>query len=119
VDRYPETLINKHMAISDKKGEIHFRYHLADGPAQKSYGIQVARLAGLPKEVIQYAAQILDRLEARQGPPGQLDLWQAPAQKTSEVNQSEWLDDLKSLEIQKLTPLDALNTLAKWQQDLS
>ena len=125
--RYPGQLMNRHMSISEKKGEILFRYHLAEGPAHKSYGIQVAKLAGLPPEVIKYAGQLLKRFESE--PQGnardkQLDLWQSLAQDTTEgIEDSsevdEFLSSIRKLEIQKLTPLDALNTLAKWQQELS
>ncbi len=122
--RYPEQLVNKHMAISEKDGEILFRYHLADGPAQKSYGIQVAKLAGLPKEVIQYATQLLNRRERNSPSEGssQMDLWEAVASQPEPESQpveGEWTQGLRDLEIQKLTPLEALNTLAKWQQELS
>ncbi len=124
-DRYPNQLLNRHMAISEKQGQIDFRYHLAEGPALKSYGIQVAKLAGLPKEVIQYANQILKKLEkggADLSP--QMDLWDRPMELESEPEVTPVVDhaiveNLRSLEIQKLTPLDALNTLAKWQQEHS
>ncbi len=153
--RYPGQLLNKHMSIHEQKGEIVFRYHLTDGPALKSYGIQVAQRAGLPPEVIRYAHQILSRLEngssAQKNTP-QMDLWEhqiknaAPELESYKVGsenqlgfnkadpelnqtaekrekltneQTQWLTTLKSLEIQKLTPLEALNKLAQWQQELS
>lgn len=125
--RYPDNLRNKHMSITEKQGEILFRYHLADGPAEKSYGIHVAKLAGLPKEVVQYANQLLKRHETqgsdKQSP--QLDLWQVQQQQAEQLHSEPeepkfpWLESLRELEIQKLTPLEALNTLAKWQQELS
>ncbi len=124
--RYPGQLINQHMAISENKGQIHFRYHLAQGAAQKSYGIQVAKLAGLPKEVIQYANQLLQKLESGQATShssSQMDLWENLAIENKDEPEiplhSELLESLKELEIQKLTPLEALNKIAKWQQELS
>ncbi len=119
--RYPDQLLNRHMAITEKQGQITFRYHLAEGPALKSYGIQVAKLAGLPKEVIQYANQILKKLESGQeGTTPQLGLWDNRVEEAEEVARDhEIIENLRTLEIQKLTPLDALNTLAKWQQEHS
>lgn len=126
VTRYPKQLLNKHMTISEKLGEIKFLYHLTDGPAEKSYGIQVAKLAGLPKEVIQYSGQLLKRYESgssRESSSSQLDLWQSVAAEQTESQDSSEFDDLlksiRHLEIQKMTPLDALNKIAKWQQELS
>ena len=86
----------------------------------------MAKLAGLPKEVIQYADELLKRFESgsRSTTPhnsGQLDLWQSVAaqqmEDTSEFD--ELLNSIRHLEIQKMTPLDALNKIAVWQQELS
>lgn len=124
-EQYPGQLLNRHMSISDKNGEILFRYHLAEGPAQKSYGIQVAKLAGLPSGVVHYAAKILSQLEAGSRPTegvpvqDQLDLWQNITQIEEHSEHKELLQSIRGLEIQKLTPLDALNKLAEWQQELS
>jgi DNA mismatch repair protein MutS len=133
---YPLGLINKHMAIHESGGELLFRYHLSDGPAHKSYGIQVARLAGLPKSVVQQAQKILKSMEmssqSRKDSP-QLDLWQSQLTIMEEDSvldesvtahslsqpQQQLLEAIQNLEIQKLTPLDALNQLAQWQQELS
>ncbi len=123
-ERYPGKLLNRHMSITEKQGKIEFRYHLAEGPAQKSYGIQVAKLAGLPKEVIQYAHQLLQKLEKKGvADTHQMDLWDVVMPEAIQQEQTQEdegiLQDLRTLEIQKLTPLDALNTLAKWQQEHS
>ena len=114
------------MAISDDKGKINFRYLFADGPAEKSYGIQVAKLAGLPPRVIQYAETLLQKFEMSGG-GDQLDLWQAAvahAPQMDEVIKPEvdpkaqaLKDSLKNMEVQSLTPLEALNKISQWQQD--
>lgn len=54
---------NVHMQIQEDKGQIHFLYLLKAGAAGKSYGIQVAELAGLPKEIIQKATLLLEKFE--------------------------------------------------------
>jgi len=126
--RYEGRLLNKHMSIHEDKGEILFRYHLANGPAHKSYGIQVARLAGLPKDVINHAKEILKNLEQKQKDSlasSQLAFWQnqelqfAEEEPSPSAHDHHLLKALQNLEIQKLTPLEALNQLAQWQQELS
>ncbi len=62
--RYQE-VYNAHMSIDDRKGEIGFLHTLVAGPANKSYGIQVARLAGLPAAVTRRAGRILKEIESR------------------------------------------------------
>ena len=123
--RYPESLINCHMAISEKNGDLRFLYQLSSGPAHKSYGIQVAKLAGLPPEVIQYAGKLLNRFEnaGTTNDSGQMDLWENPPSEPPRpeipAEMQAFLQSLRGLEVQKLTPLDALNKLAQWQQELS
>ncbi len=61
-NKYDE-IKNVHMKISELNGQIDFRYLLSSGSAEKSYGVQVAELAGLPTEVIQKAYQLLQKFE--------------------------------------------------------
>jgi DNA mismatch repair protein MutS len=77
---------NAHMSIVEKSGDIHFLHTLVAGPANKSYGIQVARLAGLPKEVTQRAQGLLKRIEVfKSSTPGQLTFldYNSPASSVS------------------------------------
>jgi DNA mismatch repair protein MutS len=146
-ERYPQ-LKNAHMEIHERNGEITFLHQLAAGSANKSYGIHVARLAGLPASVTRRAADILKRAEAAGGYDGpQLSLLaydsepfahgagdglggaSAAAPEASQValdhadarSQAarEVMDRLRELDVSSLTPLDALNRLAQWQQSLS
>lgn len=125
-------LINAHMAIHEEKGQLKFLYTLLPGPAVRSYGIQVARLAGLPAAVTKRAEGLLKKLEASieevtagksSVPSPQLDLWsQDVIEVTSEVELDpkveKLLDEMATLPIQSMTPLEALNKLAQWQQEL-
>lgn len=63
VERF-ENLKNAHMAITDRKSQLEFLYLLKEGPANKSYGIHVARLAGLNSSITQRAQEILSSLES-------------------------------------------------------
>ena len=75
--RYPQA-INLHLAAAEHRGTIVFLHEVRDGPASRSYGLQVARLAGLPAPVVRAAGQLLEALEARaRESDGQFDLFAA------------------------------------------
>jgi len=70
--------VNLHLAATEHRGGIVFLHEVRDGPASRSYGLQVARLAGLPSPVIRAASQLLGELEARaRAHDDQLDLFAA------------------------------------------
>lgn len=126
-EKFPQ-IINGHMTIREEKGAIHFLHTLAKGAANRSYGIQVARLAGLPIEVTRRAALILKDLEegARSAPSAQMSLLDfsgavEPAFDESAIDPTveRLVDELKKLAIPEVTPLEALNKIARWQQSLS
>jgi DNA mismatch repair protein MutS len=110
-----------------KKGEdIIFLRKINRGGADKSYGVEVAKLAGIPMQVIERARNILTELDAadinqnsgkRKEKPveGQLDLF---ASSTLSKAEHEVLDELRMLDPSLLTPLDALNKLYGLQQKL-
>ncbi len=100
---------NYNVAVKEWEGRIVFLYRLLPGPANESYGVQVAALAGLPKEVVKRAQEILERLEAKGSvvpKPQQLSLplFAAPPQDTLRQK-------LKELDPNHLTPLEALKYL--------
>ena len=126
-DVYPKGIVNGHMTIADQKGALRFLYQLAQGPAGKSYGIQVADLAGIPKSVVRHAEGLLKSLEqgGRQNgalsATSQLDLFAQSISAMTEEQAPEPSaveEDLRGLEIHKMTPLDALNKISQWQKDL-
>lgn len=111
---------NLHTAVREWKGGIVFLYRIAEGAASRSYGIHVARLAGIPKEITDRAALILEQLE--QATAGatphstlQLGLFQlVPRERAPDANPI--LDELRRLNLDSLTPLEALRKLAEWQR---
>lgn len=120
---YPQVK-NAHMAIHERNGEITFLHTLTPGPANKSYGIQVARLAGLPPAVTQRAKSLLNKLET--GMPqdqNQLSLTTMMLEDPPIVSPPSELEELKeavkNAPLQKMTPLEALNQIAQWQRNLS
>ena len=73
--------VNLHLAAAEHRGGIVFLHEVRDGPASRSYGLQVARLAGLPPPVVRAASQLLGELEARaRSQEDQLDLFTMPTQ---------------------------------------
>ena len=117
---YPQVR-NGHMSIRERNGDIHFLHTLVQGAANRSYGIQVAKLAGLPMEVILRASTLLKQLES--GSAGSVTedpLSQAPSStKMDNVGENELLREIRMLDIQGLTPLDALNQISQWQKELA
>jgi len=110
---------NFNFAVREWNDEVIFLRRIVPGSASRSYGIQVARLAGLPKEVIERAKEILGNLEKgeltkgglprlaiKQGEdkgPGQLDLFSAD---------DEWIRrELRDIAIDSMSPIEAMNKL--------
>ena len=118
-------VINFHVAAREYRDDIVFLHKIVPGRSDRSYGIQVARLAGLPPSVVARASEILKSLEQdelqRGGRPSltgapsrdqhQLPLFQA-APASHPV-----LDRLRALNVDRLTPLEALNLLAQLRTD--
>ncbi|HAU32093.1 MAG TPA: DNA mismatch repair protein MutS [Desulfotomaculum sp.] len=103
------------MTVQEKGDNIIFLRQVAPGKADRSYGIQVARFAGLPNAILNRAREIMDILLYRQNS----DLETAPALETrAEQDEFGIEDNLAALNIWELTPLEALNTLARWQEEL-
>ena len=114
---------NVHVSVHEAGNEIVFLRRVEPGSADKSYGIEVARLAGLPQGVIFRAREILRRHEqSEEKLSAELSPGSSPAapQQTSftAIDQSV-LDALRSADLNKLTPLEALNLLAALQKQLS
>lgn len=120
---------NVHMSISEDKGQISFLHTLKKGPANKSYGIQVARLAGLPGPVTRRARKLLEGLEGMNGGGPQMNLldagygetntWEEVPPEAIPEEVKQMMQSLKNISLTETTPLDALNLIAKWQNELS
>ncbi len=100
---------NVSVAVREHKGEIVFLRRVVPGGANKSYGIDVARLAGLPKNVIARSRQIMSQLEGGSALGSSTQLSLLPATTIA----SPALAKLGSINIDKTTPLEALQLLAE------
>ncbi len=107
--QYP-SIKNVHLDAIEHEENIVFLHKVQDGAASKSYGIQVAQLAGMPSGIILRAKQHLKRLESQsyQGP--QTDAGHTPA---PEPMPDPRITQIENLDLNQLTPIDALNFLSK------
>lgn len=158
-------LKNVHVGAVEKDGELVFLHQMQDGPADKSYGIHVAKLAGLPDSLLQRADTILGHLEASQDQHATVQVVAAqqqhanqPAVESEPVSKTEVpvtpvaestvqltetkheadtqlslfaepekeptaadqvANQLKSMNLMGLTPMDVMNQVYKWQQQLN
>jgi DNA mismatch repair protein MutS len=106
---------NYNVAVSESDGRVVFLHKIIPGGADRSYGIHVAQIAGLPKPVIQRANEILKQLEESSG----------STVERAEINQQQLflfpennalLEAFKDLDINSLTPIEALNLLYDWKR---
>ena len=102
---------NVHVTISEENGEVTFLHKVLDGAVDKSYGINVAKLADLPSSVIKEAGELLEIYEKRDNTKGkkikQLEL------DFKESDNSELVNFIKSINVYETTPLEAMSILDK------
>ena len=109
-------LKNKHVSAEEKDGNIIFLHKVKDGSVDKSYGINVAKLAGLPNEVITRADDILKIYENKEK---KRDITiQTTLPLNFEESKDELKEKLKSINILELTPLEALNKLNELKESI-
>jgi len=106
-----------HVRAREWKGELVLLHELAEGAADRSYGLAVARLAGVPKPVVARAKAVLDKLEKGRAQTGglaaglgELPLFAAAAEEDAEPADS-LRDDLRELDVDALSPREALEML--------
>ncbi len=123
---------NMNVAISEYGGELVFLRRLVPGPSNRSYGIEVARLAGVPQSVVQRARFILSRLSKKDNAINLRDIHEgaemqllpgmpAPAPREQEVDLPEIAVDhplvttLKDLDVNSISPMRALELINDWK----
>ncbi len=120
---------NMNIAVKEWGGDIVFLRRLVPGPADRSYGIEVAKLAGVPRSVVQRARELLHELEQKQreanervqritalqttlpgvcGPP-------PDDSEPAETYEHPLLDALRAVAVDRMTPMEALNLLNTWK----
>ncbi|MFP4619108.1 MAG: DNA mismatch repair protein MutS [Spirochaetaceae bacterium] len=134
-----------HLQVKEENGEIIFLKRVREGSAGKSYGLHVAKLAGLPEEVLRRAEELLVSIETRErelghggisaerengengiageGQEGEEILFARKGNRKRDTQQSLFssadliLQELKHIDINRLTPLEALTILERWQRE--
>jgi DNA mismatch repair protein MutS len=105
---------NYNVAVAEEAGKVVFLHQIVPGGADRSYGIHVAQLAGLPRPAIHRAEEILRELES--GSPE----WSAPTATPKQMalfpEANPLLRELEGLDLASLTPLEALSRLFDWQK---
>ncbi|MGH1648305.1 DNA mismatch repair protein MutS [Enterococcus gilvus] len=113
-------LKNVHVGAVEQNGEVVFLHKLMDGPADKSYGIHVAKIAGMPTELLSRAATILSALEADAPIQKQPEVIEENEQLSlfNEVSTAELgvVDSLKKANLLEMNPMEALNFLYELQK---
>jgi DNA mismatch repair protein MutS len=110
---------NVHVAVRESRDDIVFLHTVVPGSTDRSYGIQVGRLAGLPGAVVERARALLRDFEQAGGstPPAAAGGPAAPSDGLGEAERQA-LAELASVDVDRLTPLEALNTLAALRRRL-
>ncbi|MCO6536208.1 DNA mismatch repair protein MutS [Lactobacillus sp.] len=129
-------LKNIHVGATEENGKLIFLHKILPGPADQSYGIHVAQLAGLPRKVLRKATKLLNRLEAQGsnlGPTSaQLDLFSSNEESETVTDQElapsteielsdkekDVLDEISNLYLADQTPLQVMQLVENWQDDL-
>ncbi len=121
--RLKDRVKNYNIAVKEWNDEIIFLRKMVEGGTNRSYGIQVARLAGIPDAVIQRAKTILLKIENSQLSETTMSLTEAGNLKKGQKQLTLFqapihsvVDRLKKLDISKMTPLDAINSLNELQE---
>ncbi len=126
-------LRNANIAVKEWKGDIIFLRRLLPGPADRSYGVEVAKLAGVPRQVVKRAREILELLERTRDPsreariakelgqpvlPGLLSDTARSGDAAAPMPLHPILDELSRLELDRMTPFEALTLLCDWKSRL-
>jgi DNA mismatch repair protein MutS len=122
-----EGAANVHLAAAESPSGIVFLHEVRQGPASRSYGIQVAQRAGIPAAVIRQATRELARLEAAGAPTPQLDLFALAAQTSADAGADPAMpehsdalalrDALSAIDPDALSPREALDILYRLRND--
>lgn len=116
LERIMPRVRNYNVAVAETGNSVVFLHHIVPGAADKSYGIHVAQLAGMPKPVIHRAEEILEQLEAEAArSPGKTRGPTAILQLPLFGTTSPALEKLKELDVNALTPIEALTCLYELQ----
>jgi len=128
IARTKEGVKNYNVAVKEWGDKIIFLRKIVEGNASRSYGIQVAQLAGIPEDVLARAREILHNLEKGEldetGMPKIAHSKKIPLKKNAQLplfldDKDTFVNELKGLDVMSITPLEALQWLHKWKDKLA
>jgi DNA mismatch repair protein MutS len=108
-------VVNFNVDVKEWNGNVIFLHKIIEGSADKSYGIHVAKLAGLPHQVIERAYKILNKLETDSIAKSKDNDRQMEFLCQSEFQEPQILVELRNIDINNLSPIDAFNLLRQWK----
>jgi len=107
-------MVNRSLAVEEREGDVIFLKRVIEGPAAGSYGIHVARLAGIPKPVLSRAREIREEVSRQEKTlPAAVTVQNKAAQAALFSNEDLVLGEIRSMNPDSMTPLDALLSLAR------
>jgi DNA mismatch repair protein MutS len=111
-ERFPNKVVNMHMAVEEEAGRPVFLHTITEGGASHSFGIAVAKLAGVPERVTKRADELLKEIEER----NREDVVKSQERIPLSINSgNKIVTELQTLNIATTTPLQALQLIAEWQ----
>lgn len=111
------TVTNMRVAVEEVGDQVVWTHRVLPGGTDKSYGIQVAKMAGVPPGVLRRAREVLNRLEDSSGPLEAVGPSMARVQLTLfEAEEPEVLKELSRMDVARLTPIEALMKLDEWKK---
>lgn len=112
-DKY-DSMKNVHVAVSENNGKVTFLYKVLEGPMDKSYGINVAELAGMPSDLLSRAGEILNALEENGNKAESIPRIQTERPKEEK---NAIVEKIKSIDPMNMSPMEALNLLYSLHKD--
>lgn len=118
-------VVNYNVAVKKRGDDLTFLRKIVKGPADESYGIQVAKLAGIPSSIVKRAKEILESLEDGQGEIKPMrknvndddsDLGGEFNISLLDISKNEVCDKIKSIDLNVLTPIEAMNLIFEWKK---
>lgn len=112
-------LRNVHVGAIEQNGELVFLHKIMSGPADKSYGLHVAKLAGMPDDLLQEAKKILNRLENTEKVSVSVDETQQLSLFTEpqiDLNEKQVINEITDYSLENNSPLQVMNQVNQWKQ---
>ena len=122
-----EGVVNLHIDIAETENGVVFLHRIKPGAADRSYGIEVARLAGLPEDVIARSEQILTELESGEGTAKKTAAKKSRSTRKDEAAggmslfnyvQNNVTEQIRNLPLESMTPMEVFSFIAKLKEEI-